>query len=54
MWTVSFGWHYDFKGGVLTKTEDMPDVRPSRPCGKPGEESLRYSITFRNVVEGAA
>jgi hypothetical protein len=33
-WTVSFGWRYDFKGGGLTKTEDMPDVRPSRPVRK--------------------
>lgn len=23
--TVSFGWRYDFNGGGLTKTEDMPD-----------------------------
>jgi alkylated DNA repair dioxygenase AlkB len=22
---VSFGWHYDFNGGGLTKTEDFPD-----------------------------
>ena len=22
---VSFGWRYDFNGGGLTKTEDMPD-----------------------------
>jgi hypothetical protein len=21
----SFGWHYDFNGGELTKTEDMPE-----------------------------
>jgi alkylated DNA repair dioxygenase AlkB len=24
--TVSFGWRYDFNGGGLTKTEDMPEV----------------------------
>ena len=23
--TVSFGWRYDFNGGGLSKTEDMPD-----------------------------
>ena len=23
--TVSFGWRYDFNGGGLTKTEDMPE-----------------------------
>jgi alkylated DNA repair dioxygenase AlkB len=27
--TVSFGWRYDFNGGGLTKTEDMPDFLSS-------------------------
>ena len=32
--TVSFGWRYDFNGGGLSKTEDMPDVLGwgSRAC----------------------
>ena len=37
---VSFGWRYDFNGGGLTKTEDMPDFLAGIRAGEEGFAQL--------------
>ena len=39
---VSFGWRYDFNGGGLTKTEDMPEFLLSHP--RQGSPLCEHSI----------